>query len=216
VGSGDLGGRGRPGFEEREVVAGVGRRDPPARRYRRHAVSWHHGHQRRPARAWGEQPREARERGVIGAEDAAQQRSPGEVDGERSGDPEQRLRRVLGGRDREQRVRQRAALRRSPRRPRHALGAGVHADHERVRPRARGGEHVPAVAGAEVDHDARVARRQALESADVELVECATANDAKHAVIVGPLEIGSAEVCNAPDMSGTNQRVPQYRTQLRR
>ncbi len=90
------------------------------------------------------------------------------------------LRRMLGGRHREQRVRQRL----SPRGAAGGLGqAGrvrVEADDQRLGPRRRSGEHGAAVTRAQVDRDPRVARGELGESADVDFGEAAARHDAEH------------------------------------
>lgn len=98
----------------------------------RHAVARHDGHEQRARRPRREQPHDAREHRVIVAEDAAKQRSPRKVDGERRGQAVQRSGRMLGRRYCEQRVRRRAAARRPLRGFAHAGGVRVDADHERV------------------------------------------------------------------------------------
>ena len=85
---------------------------------------------------------------------------------------------MLGGRDREQGVRECPAARRSPRRLGHPVRAGVDADHQRLGARARGGEHGATVTGAEVDRDPGVARYEVGESADVDVVEAASVEHA--------------------------------------
>ncbi len=81
---------------------------------------------------------------------------------------------MLGRRHREQGVRQGAAARRPPRGLGHAGRVRVDADHERVRPRRRGGEHVTAVTGAQVERDPGVTARELCDLADVEVLETAT------------------------------------------
>jgi hypothetical protein len=76
---------------------------------------------------------------------------------ERCGQPAQRLRRVLGRCDDEERVRQAAAPLRAARGVRHRGGVCVEADHERLGALGRGVRDVAAVAGAEIDRDAGVA-----------------------------------------------------------
>jgi hypothetical protein len=134
-------------------VARVRRRERLQRRYRRHAVARHDGQQHRRGSARREELRDAGHHRFIAAEHAAQQRSPREVDRERVREAVEGLRRVLGRRDREQRVRQRAAAGGTTRRLGHAGRVRVDADHERVRPRGGGLQHVAAVTGAQVDRD---------------------------------------------------------------
>jgi hypothetical protein len=102
------------------------------------------------------------------------------VDREHVRKTEEGLRRVLGGGDREQRVRECRAARRATGSLGHARGVRVEADHERVGIGSRRGQDVASVAGAEVDRDAAVARRQRLESADVDFVELAPAEHSEH------------------------------------
>jgi hypothetical protein len=88
---------------------------------------------------------------------------------------------VLGRGDREQRVRQRAALRRSPRGLDHASRVGVQADREGVGTGLGRRQYMAAVTGPEVDREAVVARRQRVESADVDVVEAAASEHTDHA-----------------------------------
>jgi hypothetical protein len=87
---------------------------------------------------------------------------------------------MLGRRDGEQRVGQRTAARRPARRLGHAGRVRVDPDDERVGPRRRRGEHGTAVAGPEVDGDARMARRELGDLADVDFEEAAAYDDSEH------------------------------------
>jgi hypothetical protein len=108
------------------------------------------------------------------AEDAAQQRAPREGDRQRVGDAVQRLRRVLGRRDREQRVGEGASARRPARGLGHPGRVGVDPDDERVRARGCRREDVTAVTRTEVDRHPGVPGGELCDLADVELEEPAT------------------------------------------
>jgi fermentation-respiration switch protein FrsA (DUF1100 family) len=88
---------------------------------------------------------------------------------------------MLGRRDHEQRVRQRAAASGAPRRRSHGGRVRVDADDERVRALGRRGQHVPAVTGAEVDRNAGVSRGEASEVAGAELLNLAPSDHPDHA-----------------------------------
>ena len=153
----------------------------------RGAVAGHDGQEHRGRRLGREQPRDAGEHRVVAAEDAAQQRSPREVDGERGGEAVERLRRVLRRGDGEDGVRQRVPSRGAAGGLRHAGGTRVEADHERVRARGSGGEHEAPVARSEVDRHVRAAiRAGGSDLAEVELVDPAAADDAEHDGGTGP------------------------------
>jgi hypothetical protein len=117
------------------------------------------------------------------------------VDGHRRRPSVQRLRRVLGRGDREQRVGQRAAAQRLARRGGHRGRARVDADHERVRVRGGRGQDVAAVARAEVDRDPRMARSEPVESAVVALEEGAALQRAEHAPKVPDAPMSFAPRC---------------------
>ena len=134
-------------------MAGVRRREVLRRGNRRHAVSRHHRDEGRGLGSGGKQLRDAREHGVVVTEDAAQQGPPREVHRERRGQPAQRLRRVLGRRDDEERVRDGAPAQRAARGMGHRGGVRVEADYERVMALGRGVQHVATVARAEVDRN---------------------------------------------------------------
>jgi hypothetical protein len=147
----------------------------------RHAVAGDHGDEDLCARSGCEQRGDARQRGVVVAEHAAQERAPREVDRHRVGAAVEGLWRVLGRGDREQRVRHRVALRGAPGGLDHARRVGIEADRQGVGTRPRGGQHMAAVTGPEVDREAVVARRQRVESADVDVVEAAASEHTDHA-----------------------------------
>jgi hypothetical protein len=155
-------------------VARVGGRQLSRRGDRRRPVSRHDGQQRRARRRGRQQACHAGEHGVVVAEDPAQQRSPREGDRQRVGDTVQRLRRMLGRCDREQRVGQRAAACRPARGLGHPGRVGVDADDERVRARGSGREDVTAVTRSQVDGHPGVACDERCDLADVELEEPAT------------------------------------------
>jgi hypothetical protein len=178
---GDLGGVRRPRLDELEAVAGVRGREHVRGGDGRHAVARHDRDEHGDRRARGEQPGDAGQHGVVAAEHAAQERRPREVDGHRRRPPVQRSRRVLGRGDREQRVGEGAAARRTARGGGHRGRARVDADHERVRARGGRGQHVAAVTRAEVDRDPRMARGEPVESAVVALEEGAALQRADHA-----------------------------------
>lgn len=159
-------------------MASVGGREHAGLGHRRHAVARRDGDERSRLGAGREQRGKAGEHGVVVAEDAAQQRAPREVDGQRPGDALQRLRRVLGGRDDEQRVRESAAASGAARGLGHAGGAGVDADDERLRMGGGGSQDAAAVTGAEIDRDPGVAGGECFESADVELEQAAALDNA--------------------------------------
>jgi hypothetical protein len=88
---------------------------------------------------------------------------------------------MLGRRDEEQRVRQRAAASGPPRRRGHGGRVRVDADDERVRALGRRPQHVPAVTGAEVDRYAGMSPGEASEVAGAELLDLAPLNRPDHA-----------------------------------
>jgi hypothetical protein len=92
----------------------------------------------------------------------------------------QRLRRVLGGRDKEEGVGQGAASGRSAGGDDHPGGVRVDADDQGVRVFARGREDRAAVARTYVDRDPRMASRQGSDEAVVELAPGACSNLAEH------------------------------------
>jgi hypothetical protein len=96
----------------------------------------------------------------------------------------QRLRGMLCRRDREEGVRQSAAARRATRGLDHRVGAGIDADHERVRALRGDGKNMSAVTGPEIDRHPGVAFCEASELADVELVEATAFDHAEHVVSV--------------------------------
>jgi hypothetical protein len=155
------------------VCAGelIGRWDP------RHAVARHDGHQDGNARAGCEQPRDSCNHGLVMSQDAAQQRSPWEVDRQRLREAVQRSRRVLGRGDGEQRVRRRAAARAAAGGLRHAGRVGVDADDERLGITSGCGEHVAAVARAQIKCHAGVSRGNRSDLADVHFLELAASDD---------------------------------------
>lgn len=166
-------------------MAGVCRRELLGGRNRRQPVMRDHGNECGGLGTWRQQVGDAREHRLVAAEDAPQQRSPGEVDRERSGQAAQRLRRVLGGRDYEERVRQPVAAHGAAGCVGHRGGARVQADHERVWPLGRGAQHEAAVARSEVNGNLGVLRGEASDVADVVLVDPAAPNHAKHGRSVG-------------------------------
>jgi hypothetical protein len=112
---------------------------------------------------------------------------------------------VLGGGDHEQRVR------RGPARGLgHSRGVGVDADDERAGMRTGGGQHAAAVTGAEIDQKAVVARRQRVESADVDVVEAAASEHSEHAIeSKRPGRIFDRRRRNSP---GRPPRIDDHRT----
>lgn len=159
-------------------MASVGGREHAGLGHRRHAVARRDGDERSRLGAGREQRGKAGEHGVVVAEDAAQQRAPREVDGQRSGDALERLRRVLGGRDDEQRVGKRGAAGGPARGLGHAGRVGVDSDDERAGVRGGGPQDAAAVTGAEIDRDPGVAGGECFESADVELEQAAALDNA--------------------------------------
>ena len=95
----------------------------------------------------------------------------------------QRLWRMLRRGDRVERVGRRAA-----RVLDHARRVGVQADGQGVGTRSRSRQHVAAVARPEVDGEAVVARRQRVESADVDVVEAAASEHTDHASSLSDLD----------------------------
>jgi hypothetical protein len=69
-------------FDQAEAVTPIGGHQGVRRRHRRRIVAREYRHQRRELGAGGDQLRDARQYRVVVAEDAPQQRSPREVDGE--------------------------------------------------------------------------------------------------------------------------------------
>jgi hypothetical protein len=88
---------------------------------------------------------------------------------------------MLGRRDEEQRVRQRAAASGPPRRRGHGGRVRVDADDERVGALGRRLQHVPAVTGAEVDRYAGISPGEASEVAGAELLNLAPSDHPNHA-----------------------------------
>lgn len=130
----------------------------PVARVRRHKLAqWRsggdcvprqHGQQDRPDRVRREQLGNAGEYRVVIAQNASKQRTPRKVHRQRRGQATQRLRRVLGRSDNEQRVRQASSPSRSSRGLRHRGCAGIYPDDQCLGLVGRRGQHVPAVAGA--------------------------------------------------------------------
>jgi hypothetical protein len=88
---------------------------------------------------------------------------------------------MLGRRDEEQRVRQRAAASGPPRRRGHGRRVRVDAHDKRVRALGRRPQHVPAVTGAEVDRYAGISLGEASEVAGAELLNLAPLDHPHHA-----------------------------------
>jgi hypothetical protein len=110
----------------------------------------------------------------IGGQQAAQQRTPGEMDGHPVGKAVQLRGQRLGGGHHEQRVGQATTLWPAGGPPGgrgHRGRAGVDPDDQPVRLGGRGGQHEATVTGPEVDGRRAVAGDQVLESADVHLSE---------------------------------------------
>jgi hypothetical protein len=125
--------------------------------------------------------------GRLRTDRAAQQRSPGEVNGDQVGEPIELGGKALGGRDNEDGVRPTAALWRLAGATRgfdHAGSAGVDADHQLIGVRCRAGEDEPAVAGSDVDGYRGVRGRGIGQSADVDLGEAPASQDVHRAMII--------------------------------
>lgn len=159
-------------------MARVRRPERVGRRGLRDAVPWDNGQEHDTGRGRRQQRCDAREHGVVVAEDAPQERSPRKVHGQRVRETMQDLRRVLGRRHDEQDVRQ-VAPRRSARGVGHCGRIRIHTDEEGVRALRRGGEHGAAVTRPQVERHLGMATRQASDVVRMKLVDAAASHHAE-------------------------------------
>jgi len=147
------------------------------------AVAVGGGHQHGQGRPGAHAPGQATQDRRVGGQQAAQQRAPGEVDGDQVGQAVQRGGEGLGGRDHEPGVGQAAAVGPAggpPGRLGHGGRAGVDPDHQPVRLGGGCRQHEPAVAGAEVEGDRPVAGGQVMELADVHVLDAPAGHHTQH------------------------------------
>jgi hypothetical protein len=155
----------------------VDRRDPGA------TVAVGRGHQHRQGRPRAHDPDQPVHHRRVGVKQAAQQRTPGKVDGHQVGQAVQLRRQRLGGGHHEQRVRQATALGPAAgpaRRLGHRRRAGVDPDDQPVH-LGRRGQHEAAVAGPQVDGRRPVAGGKVMELADVHVLYAPAGNHPHHA-----------------------------------
>jgi hypothetical protein len=144
-----------------------------------HAVARYDGEEHDAVGAWRKQLRNSRQHGVVAAEEAAEERSPGKVHRQRLRQTAERLRRMLGCRYEEERVRQAPGC--TAGRSGHRSRVRIDTENEGVGTLCCGRQCGPAVTRAEVERHLGVAFRQASEVRRFELVDGAATNYPEHA-----------------------------------
>jgi hypothetical protein len=176
---GHLVARRRSSFDELDPVTGVRPGELLDRRNPGHAVARYDGEEHDAVGASRKQLRDSRQHGVVAAEEAVKERSPREVHRQRLRQTAERLRRMLGCRYEEERVRQAPGC--TPGRSGHGSRVRIDAENEGVGTLCCRSQYDAAVTRAEVERHFGVTFRQASEVRRFELVDGAATNDAEHA-----------------------------------